>query len=245
LLGPILYNISSSGAFIKAIKLIHMRWIFILLVFLSMGATAQWKDYMIGARGDTLNKIDLKGKKQGAWINKFETLRGEPGFEEEGEYLDDRKEGNWRKFNLMGDLVAIENFHWGFLDGNSQYFNLSGNIIREESWRAFNPDKAYDTLAVEDVTNLGTYNDVIIKNEGSSLKHGTWSYYSGIGGAALRTEFYRLGKLEQGSADPPSLGKDTMAVTSNQKPKEVLDYEKRNSGKKKIKVRDGTVRFNQ
>ena len=60
---------------------------------------------------------------------------------------------------------------------------------------------------------------------------------------AFKTEFYRLGKLEQGSAPPPTLGSDTLAVTSMKKPKEVLDFEKKNAGKKKIKVRDGTVRY--
>ena len=218
-----------------------MRWILIVAVLISGNSFAQWKDYMIGVRGDTLNKVDLKGKKQGAWIHRYETVRGEPGFEEEGEYKDDRKEGNWRKYSLMGDLQAIENYHWGFLNGTSQYFNMAGHLVREESWRAFNPDKAYDTLDVEDVMSPGNYNSVIVKNEGSSIKHGTWSYYND--GMAFKTEFYRLGKLEQGSAPPPTLGKDTMAVTSMKKPKEVLDYEKKNSGKKKIKVRDGTVSY--
>lgn len=218
-----------------------MRWILLLLLFISGSSFGQWKDYMIGARGDTLNKIDMRGKKQGPWINRFETLRGEPGFEEEGEYIEDRKEGNWRKFNLMGDLMAIENYHWGFLDGNSQFFNVAGHLVREESWRAFNPDKDYDTLDVEDVTSPGNYNSVIIKNEGSSIKHGTWSYYND--GMAFKTEFYRLGKLEQGATPPPTLGSDTMAVTSVKKPKEVLEFEKKNAGKKKVKVRDGTVRY--
>lgn len=222
-----------------------MRWILFLALLISGSSFAQWKEYMIGVRGDTLNKIDMEGKKQGPWINRYETVRGEPGFEEEGEYVNNRKEGNWRKFNMMGDLLAIENYHWGFLDGVSQYFNLAGNLIREESWRAFNPDKLYDTLDVEDVMNPGNYNEVIVKNEGSSLKHGTWSYYNGGGGAALRTEFYRLGKLEQGGATPPTLGSDTLVVTNTAKPREVIEYEKKNSGKKKVKVRDGTVRYNQ
>jgi hypothetical protein len=220
-----------------------MRWILILSLLISGSSFGQWKSYIIGVKGDTLNKIDLKGKKQGPWINHIESLRGEPGYEEEGEYTNDRKEGTWRKFNLMGDLLAIENYQWGFQDGISQYFSISGNLIREESWRAFNPDKLYDTLAVEDVSNPGNYNDVIIKNEGSSLKHGTWKYYDA--GFVSKTEFYHLGKLEQGSAAPPSLASDTLSVTKKmEKPKEVIEYEKKNSGKKKIKVRDGSVNFN-
>lgn len=221
-----------------------MRWILFFCLLVAGNSYGQLKSYIIGVKGDTLNRVDLQGKKQGPWVNHVESLRGEPGFEEEGEYVNDRKEGTWRKYTLMGDLQAIENYRWGFLDGNAQYFSISGNLIREESWRAFNPDKPYDTLAVEDVMNPGNYKDVIIKNEGSSLKHGTWKYYDN--GFVAKTEFYRLGKLEQGPIPeaPPTLGSDTLTLTrKTAKPKEVLEYEKRNSGKKKIKVRDGSVGF--
>jgi hypothetical protein len=219
-----------------------MRWIFIIFLFFTGNSYAQWKNYFIGIKGDTLNRIDVNDKRQGPWVDRIETLRGEPGFEEEGEYKDGRKEGVWRKFSLMGDLQAIETFKWGNKDGQSQIFNLAGNVVREESWRAFNPDKLYDTLTVEDVNNLGHYNDVVIKNEGSSLKHGTWTYYDPSTGMIQKTEFYRLGKIEQGSADPLKTAESkTTAAKSITKPKEVLDFEKKNSGKKKIKVRDGSV----
>jgi hypothetical protein len=219
-----------------------MRWMLICLLFISSVSFSQLKSYVIGVKGDTLNKVDMNGKKQGKWVSRFETLRGEPGFEVEGEYIDDRKEGAWRKYSLMGDLLAIENYRWGFQDGMSQYFNMAGNVIREESWRAFNPDKLYDTLDVEDVSNPGNYKEVIVKNEGSSLKHGTWKYYDAGSGFIDKTEFYLLGKLDKNS-EPPTLAKDTISVTAKKmhKPKEVLEFEKKNAGKKKIKVRDGSV----
>ncbi len=221
-----------------------MRWILFILLFVSTSSVAQWKDFIIGIKGDTLNRVDKMGLKQGPWVHKYETVRGERGFEEEGEYKDDLKEGNWRKYSLMGDLLAIENYRWGFLDGMSQYFDISGNLLREESWRAFNPNQQYDTIDVEDVMSPGNFNQVIVKNEGSSLKHGTWKFYDPSSGFISKTEFYLLGKVDKSNL-PPTLAKDTMSVSAKkvQKPKEVLDFEKKNAGKKKIRVRDGSVGY--
>jgi hypothetical protein len=221
-----------------------MRWILIITLFISLPAFSQWKDYIIGVKGDTLNKVDLLGKKQGPWVHRYETIRGERGFEEEGEYVDDRKEGMWRKYSLMGDLTAIENYRWGFLDGKAQYFNNAGNVFREESWRAFNPDKVYDTIDVEDVLLPGNFKQVIVKNEGASVKHGTWNYFDPASGLIVKSETFTLGKIEKNN-NPSSLGTDTlsMGVKKVAKPKEVLEFEKKNSGKKKVKVRDGSVGY--
>lgn len=218
-----------------------MRLLFLFLLFLSAQSNAQLKDYKIGVKGDTLNKIDVAGMRQGKWVERFETLRGEPGFEEEGIYADGRKEGAWRKYTLMGDLIAIENYRWGNKDGISRYFNGLGELLREESWRAINPEKLYDTLDVENVDNPGNYRTVIVKNEGAGVKHGTWKFYDPARGTIIRTENYVVGKLETGK-DPVAAVVDTAPENKTKtKPKEVLEFEKKNAGKKKIKVRDGST----
>ncbi len=210
--------------------------------FVVCQANAQWKSYIIGVKGDTLNCVDKEGKKQGKWVQRFEELRGEPGFEEEGVFVDNRKEGVWRKYNLMGDLQAIENYKWGFKDGKSAYYNIMGNVTVEESWLALNPDKVYDTIDVENVDDPGHFTRVVIKNEGTSLKHGTWRFYDPGTGFINKTEFYRFGKLE---SDPLTGAGSNTAKASDEaekpkaKPKEVEQFEKENAGKKKIKVRDG------
>ncbi|HEX2608507.1 MAG TPA: hypothetical protein VHK91_14060, partial [Flavisolibacter sp.] len=84
-----------------------MRYLFILMLFLSASAHAQLKNYVIGAKGDTLNKVDAAGVKQGRWVVHVDELRGERGYEEEGEYRNGKKEGMWRRFSLEGDLIAI------------------------------------------------------------------------------------------------------------------------------------------
>lgn len=225
----------------------HLGFVFILF-FITCKTQAQWKDYIIGVKGDTLNCVDKHDKKQGKWVQRFETVRGEPGFEEEGVYVDNRKEGAWRKYSLMGDLQAVENYKWGFKDGSSVYYNIMGNVTVEESWLAINPDKVYDTIDVENVDDPGHFTRVVIKNEGSSLKHGTWRYYDPSTGFVTKTEFYRLGKLDTGLLSGSDSTKTASADKSDpakakSKPKEVEDFEKKNAGKKKIKIRDGQTGY--
>jgi hypothetical protein len=215
-----------------------MRLIFIFLLFITFQAFSQTVSYIIGAKGDTLNKVDSKELKQGKWVNHVDELRGEPGYEEEGEYKNNRKEGPWRIYDLEGDLTGLQFYRWGNKDGDCQYFNSAGALVREEGWRAMNPDKLYDTLVVEDIDHLNQYRTVIVKNEGVSIKHGIWKFYDPSTGMIDRTETYTMGKLEI----PKTSAVQDSAQVANQKmvkPKEVQDYEKKNAGKKKIQVRDG------
>ncbi len=215
------------------------RILFIFLLFFSFRSYSQWKTYMIGAKGDTLNAVDMKGQKQGKWVNHYDEIRGEPGFEEEGEFKNNRKEGNWRIYTLSGDLAGLEFYKWGNKDGVCQYFAKSGALLKEEGWRALNPDKPYDTLQVEDLDHLNQYRTVVVKNDGAAIKDGTWNYYDTETGMILRSETYTLGKLEK----PKTISRPdsaSMASKANTKPKEVLDFEKK-TGKKKVKVQDGSV----
>jgi hypothetical protein len=221
-----------------------MRWIVLLGCLVCLQGYGQLKDYTISPKGDTLNGVDKEGKKQGKWVIRYDEVRGEPGYEEEGEFKDNRREGTWRKYTLNSDLFGIENYHWGLKDGICQYYNLNGDLVKEESWMAINPDKQYDTIDVENPNLPGTFDKVIVKNDGSSLRNGTWKFYDAASGSVLKTEFWRLGKLED-SSNPTAGKKPTDSLSAAKaKPKEVQDFEKKNSGRKKVKVRDGTVSDN-
>ena len=217
-----------------------MRWILIFALLLSQTSRAQWKDYFIGVNGDTLNRVDQQDRKQGPWVIHHDSLRGEPGYEEEGYFKNNRKEGEWRLFSLMGDLVGVENYRWGFKDGICRYYTSEGQLRLEQSWKALNPDKEYDTIDVEDPDHFDTYKQVVVKNEGAAIKHGEWKYYDPQTGTIVRTETYTLGKLENGNTANNQL-KPTAPAGKIAKPKEVLEFEKRNSGKKRIKVKDGST----
>ena len=216
-----------------------MKLLFILVLFCSVHSYAQWKDYrLINDGKDTINRIDHNGIKHGEWVVRVESVRGEPGYEEEGVFVKNRKEGEWRIFNLMGDLIGIEYYRWGNKDGTAQYFDINGALRMEQQWKALNPDKAFDTILVEDVDKLDSYHEVIIKNEGASLKHGSWKYYDPATGSIVRTERYMLGKLEN---DNSSASAQPAELKKVPKPKEVVDFEKKTKGKKKIRYQDGST----
>jgi hypothetical protein len=233
-----------------------MRFIFLITLFISVNSFGQWKDYIISVRGDTLNRVDMSGKKQGPWVIHIDELRGEPGYDEQGYYADDKKDGKWVRFSLMGDKLAEENYRWGSLDGKSRYYTRRGGLEREETWRAIEPGRTFDTVDVVDVSDPTKVVDrVIVKVEGQTMKHGTWTYYDPEWGTILKTEDYWIDKLKTddavaGNANDDlapidftgtkarsdSAGKKTVV-----KPQAVLDFEKKNSGKKRIKVRDGST----
>ena len=232
-----------------------MRALVIVALLISVNSFGQWKDYIIGVRGDTLNRVDMSGKKQGPWVIHVEALRGEPGYDEQGYFTDDKKDGKWVRFSLMGDKLAEEFYRWGNLNGKSRYYTRTGGLLREESWRAIEPGRKFDTVDVVDVNDPSKVVDrVVVKVEGQTMKHGTWTYYDPEWGTILKTEEYWADKLSTGKQ--PGAGDDelkpidftgtkaasyTIGKHSVTKPQAVLDFEKKNSKKKKIKVRDGST----
>jgi len=218
-----------------------MRCIFLIILssFFLNNLHAQCATYKITSRGDTLNCTDVNGNKRGKWKIHVDPLRGNPGYEEEGIFVDNRKEGVWRRYNLMGDLIAIQNYKWGNLDGISQYFVVAG-LEREESWKAMNPLNPYDTFLVEDIDDENKYTEVILPNDGKSLKHGRWTWYRPGSTGIIKTELWSLNKLVVPKENEEKKVTDTTTPTKKvMKPKEVEKYEKKNNNKKSIKVRDG------
>ncbi len=231
-----------------------MRLIVALLLFISINGSAQWKSFTISVKGDTLNRVDMKGQKQGPWSVHVDELRGERGYEEEGYYENDQKTGTWKKYSLEGVKIAEENYTWGKLNGKQQYFTYNGGLLREESWRAMDPKIAYDTVPVYDLKDASKVMDwIVVKNEGLALKHGKWTYYDPREGTIEATEFYVMNKLRTdedefiGDDDirPIDISKSKSDTAGKKvtKPQAVLDYEKKNSGKKKIKSRDGATGY--
>lgn len=217
-----------------------MRFLLLPLLLFSVNFLhAQCKTFKLSSNGDTLNCTDTKGLKQGKWIITTPKLRGEPGFESEGIFKNDKKEGVWRSFNLMGDLLAQENYKWGNLNGRCLYFTISG-LEREESWRAVNPDKAFDTLDVVYPANPNQYERIVVKNEGNSIKHGIWKTYSPSSGALIETQEFIMGQLKEDytAAKMNNIGPNQTLDTSKKQavkvlPKEVADFNKKQAKKNK------------
>jgi hypothetical protein len=229
-----------------------MRFVVLLLLLVSLEGYGQWKSFIISVKGDTLNRVDQKGRNQGPWFVHVDDLRGERGYEEEGYYENDLKEGTWKRFSLQGIKIAEESYRWGKLNGRQKYYTYNGGLLREESWRAMDPANPYDTVPVVDVNDpTKILKRVVVKNEGVSLKHGEWNYYDPSEGVIVKTEKYQLNKLVNDAGEalddelkPIDIAAKSKADTGNKKtalPKVAQDYEKKNSGKKKIKSRDGST----
>jgi hypothetical protein len=211
--------------------------VFLILFALTVDGYCQYKDYELSPKGDTLNAIDNNNLKQGKWIITVAELRGEPGYEEEGILKDGKKEGTWRKYNSHGDLLATENYRFGGKDGLQQYFTNFGEMVREENWRAYNPDAPYDTIAVYGTGSNEIIDHKIVKAEQYSVRHGEWKFYDPSTGRIMKTETFDRNHLQKA----PDLAE---AIADNKPkkkvvPKEVLEFEKKNSGKKKVKLREG------
>jgi hypothetical protein len=209
-----------------------------IMQFIFAGSNfAQYKEYKLNVKGDTINAINQQGQRQGKWVEHFDELRGEPGYEEEGVYRKGVKDGYWRRYNLEGDLIGLEHFILGGKDGLQQYYTYLGDLIREENWKGYNPDAPYDTIAVYGTGSNEIVDYKIVKAEPYSVKDGEWRYFEPGSGRLIRTEQWARNNLVVPGAPKTE-------TTVSDKPKkvektaEMLQWEKKNSGKKRA-LRDG------
>lgn len=229
-----------------------MRLLFTLFSILFYTClNAQCKTFKITSKGDTINCTEANGAKRGKWKIEIPPIRGERGYIEEGVFINDKKEGTWRRFNLLGDPMAIENYKWGLKNGISSFYTIQG-IEREESWKAIDPSKPYDTIDVQDINNPNMYEKVIVKTTGASLKHGTWKIFDPYTGQKLRTEHWILDVLQDPNAKKEDSSEISIGLpitktptsksdTATKKiiPKEVLEFQKKNKGKKIVDGKTG------
>ena len=225
----------------KINQLIIFLFISTAILCFDFTAAAQYKTFKLSPKGDTLNAVDKKDLKQGKWVITVAELRGEPGYEEEGYYKDDKKKGPWRKYNNTGDILALENYRDGGKEGVQEYFSFLGDLVRHEEWKGYNPDAPYDTIPVYGQGNNEVASYKIVKAQQYSVQHGEWKYYA-PGEKFIKMETYDHGRLLKNPDDKstvitkPAMDKPEEKV----KTKEILEYEKKYSKKKrKAMERDG------
>lgn len=225
---------------INKIKNISAGILLHLFILGGFAVHAQNKTFILSPKGDTLNVVDKNNLKQGRWVISMPELRGEPGYDEEGYYKDDKKNGPWRKYNATGDILAVENYRLGGKEGVQEYFTYLGDLERHEEWKGYNPDAPYDTIAVYGEGNNVVSKYKLVKAEQYSIPHGEWKYYA-PGGKLTKLETYDHGHLlknnEAVAVVPASTDEKPKEAA---KTKEILDYEKKYSKKKRKKMeRDG------
>jgi antitoxin component YwqK of YwqJK toxin-antitoxin module len=229
---------NNKSMIMRILKIRQLLLLTIMLFLFYMNGVAQYKTYQLTAGGDTLNAIDNNDMKQGKWVIHVEPLRGEPGFEEEGVFKNNNKEGVWRKYSLAGDIIAVEFYKLGGKDGLQQYYTYLGDLIREESWRGYDPDAPYDTIAVYGEGNNEIMEYKIVKAEQYSVKHGEWKYYDAGTGRLVKVEKYERGHLETPGGNTKTVVAPVEKKKEVEKTPEMIEWEKKNKGKKKV-VRDG------
>ena len=210
----------------------------IVLMLLAGNSFSQYKSFSLSPKGDTINRIDKKDLKQGKWVITVPELRGEPGYIETGFFKDGKKEGTWRQYDNTEDLMALEQYKYGGKDGVQQYFTRIGALVREESWRAYNPDAPYDTIPIYGTGNNEILSYKIVKAEQYSVPHGEWKYYEASTGRLLRAERFDRGAPIKEGTQPVVVDETPKKM---KKPIEVLEFEKLNSRKKKVKLREGAT----
>ena len=74
------------------------------------------------------------------------------------------------------------------------------------------------------------------------MKHGKWTWYRTGSENIIKTEVYFLNKLKEPKDDKKDIPATIPAEPVKKvPPKEVADFDKKNSGKKSVKTRDGRV----
>jgi antitoxin component YwqK of YwqJK toxin-antitoxin module len=222
----------------RILKIRQLLLLTIIQFLFLMNGEAQYKSYTLNAERDTINAIDKNNMKQGKWVIHVEPLRGEPGYEEEGIFKKDKKEGIWRQYSLVGDIIAVEFYKLGGKHGIQQYYTYLGDLIREESWRGYDPEAPYDTIAVYGEGNNEIIDYKIVKAEQYSVRHGEWKYFEAGSGRLVKVEKYERGHLETPGDNKKTVVAPVEKKKEVEKTPEMLEWEKKNKGKKKV-VRDG------
>ncbi|WPQ60179.1 hypothetical protein SIO70_17700 [Chitinophaga sancti] len=149
--------------------------------------------FIVYSQGFTikLNKKDDQKRKQGEWSEEVAATRGEDGYTWEGSYVDDRKEGLWKKYAPSGAIIAEETFKHNVLNGPARYFYLNGLVSAEGNFVAKDVDDTVESYRVIDpVTQEEKFEE--IKRNATSLRDGLWKIYDEDGN--MVKEYYKRGE---------------------------------------------------
>lgn len=167
-------------------EIIPMRKVsvFLFLQFMILAAFAQMPQIKE-------NKVDAQQRKQGEWQEEIPEIRGEPGYTWEGNYVDNLKEGVWKKYSLSGAIIAEETYKRGHLHGYCRYFYSNGLVSAEGSFVGMGVNGEVDNYRIIDpITGEERFEEV--KRDGSSQRNGMWKIYDEEG--KMTKEYYRRGE---------------------------------------------------
>lgn len=84
---------------------------------------------------DTINTVDLKGKKQGRWVyygaHKDSSCYGKNQKVEEGQFVDGKRTGEWINYYCNGNKKSILNYTKGIPTGKLVIYDSNGKVVEE------------------------------------------------------------------------------------------------------------------
>lgn len=115
-----------------------MKRLFYSVFLLSLFANLNAQTFELLGK-DTINKVDVTGKKQNKWVlmgkHKPGTCFQPEQKAEEGKYTDNRKVGSWLEYYCNGNAKSKLTFVNGRPDGYAQMFHENGKISEEGTWK--------------------------------------------------------------------------------------------------------------
>jgi hypothetical protein len=130
--------------------------------------------FIISAEGDTINRTDDFNTKQGLWIENIPEKYGEVAMLKFGFYKDDWKTGKWKLYEGP-NLICIENYKNNVLDGEIMYYE-NGFVSCRGYYSGSNYRTKFDTIVLENAQTNET-KTYIIRNNSSTVKDSTWTFY--------------------------------------------------------------------
>lgn len=190
-----------------------------------MGITQTFELY----KGDTINRTDASGQKQGKWVvfNKTKNLPGytETQVIEEGRYVSNSKTGIWTGYHNNNEKKYEITYKDGLPDGYSKFYYKNGLVSEEGLWKVNrwvgrykynyeNGQCAYDFNYNTKGKREGK--QVYFHENGNVMIDGDWNDGKETG---VLHEYYEDGsvKAEKSYAD----GKCNHGATKTYKPKEL------------------------
>lgn len=184
--------------------------------------------YTISQAGDTINYTDKMGLKQGLWQVSVPEIRGERAYTETGRYVNNRREGIWRRYSVTGDPMSFETYRDSVLEGRAMYFYENGSIKMQGSYRAVVKENSSRSIHVINPLN-GKDTTVVIVEYAHSVRQGPWKYYTPDGKPESTVVYDNDQPVSTAEVPMPS---GSGQVKKDSVPPVVQQYEKRMKKKK-------------
>ena len=112
--------------------------LFCFIYLMTSKVNAQAQTFEIVGK-DTVNMIDIHNYKTGKWVvrghHKKHTCFKREQIIEEGNYVNNRKDGVWTEYNCNSNVRSKLTYVNGVLDGNAVFYDEKGKVIKEGAFK--------------------------------------------------------------------------------------------------------------